>query len=164
MYVKAADGANAINRSDIYMNIKLKKLNPKAILPKRATDGSAGSDLHACIDSPIIIKAGETEKIPTGFAVELPNNQVVALVFGRSGLGINHNISPANCVGVIDSDYRGEIIVGLHNSSKNDFEIRPNDRIAQLVIMPVIPVDYVEVEELDVTGRAEGGFGSTGVR
>ena len=105
---------------------------------------------------------GETVKIPTGLAIELPSNELVALVFARSGLGIKHNITPANCVGVIDSDYRGEIIVGLQNSSQVDFTIEPNDRIAQLVITPVVPVEFTEVDQLGETGRAAGGFGSTG--
>lgn len=161
MSVRAADGVNVIKRRKI-MDIKIKKLKSNAILPKRATEGSAGSDLHACLASPVIIKAGKTEKIPTGIAIELPGNEFVALVFARSGLGIKHNIAPANCVGVIDSDYRGEIIVGLQNSSSVDFEINPGDRIAQLVIMPVVPANFIQSEELDETERADGGFGSTG--
>lgn len=144
------------------MKINIKKLNPSAVLPRRATEGSAGCDLHACINEPVVIRAGETVKIPTGLAIELPSNELVALVFARSGLGIKHNITPANCVGVIDSDYRGEIIVGLQNSSQVDFTIEPNDRIAQLVITPVVPVEFTEVDQLGETGRAAGGFGSTG--
>ena len=144
------------------MKINIKKLNPNAVLPRRATEGSAGCDLHACISEPVVIRAGETVKIPTGLAIELPFNELVALVFARSGLGIKHNITPANCVGVIDSDYRGEIIVGLQNSSQVDFTIEPNDRIAQLVITPVVPVEFTEVDQLGETGRAAGGFGSTG--
>lgn len=144
------------------MKINMKKLNPSAVLPRRATEGSAGCDLHACINESVVIRAGETVKIPTGLAIELPSNELVALVFARSGLGIKHNITPANCVGVIDSDYRGEIIVGLQNSSQVDFTIEPNDRIAQLVITPVVPVEFTEVEQLGETGRAAGGFGSTG--
>lgn len=144
------------------MKINIKKLNSNAVLPRRATEGSAGCDLHACIHEPVVIRAGETVKIPTGLAIELPSNELVALVFARSGLGIKHNITPANCVGVIDSDYRGEIIVGLQNSSQVDFTIEPNDRIAQLVITPVVPVEFTEVDQLGETGRAAGGFGSTG--
>lgn len=144
------------------MKINMKKLNPNAVLPKRATFGSAGCDLHACLETAVTIGAGETVKIPTGLALELPSNELVALVFARSGLGIKHNITPANCVGVIDSDYRGEIIVGLQNGSNRPFIVEPNDRIAQLLILPVVPAEFVEAEDLSDTERAAGGFGSTG--
>ena len=144
------------------MQIKVKRLTETAVLPKRQTEGAMGADLHADISQEVVIEPGKTEKIPTGIAIELPNEGYGAFVFGRSGLGIRNGIAPANCVGCIDSDYRGEIIVGLHNSSKEAFTIKPQDRIAQLVILPVICADYLEVEQLGETQRGEKGFGSTG--
>lgn len=140
----------------------IKKLREDAVLPRRATEGSAGADLCACMDEPVVILPGTTEKIPTGIAIEMPSREMAALVFGRSGLGIKHGIAPANAVGLIDSDYRGEIIVGLHNSSRQEFTVRPGDRIAQLVIMPVLLPEIVLTEDLGQTERGEGGFGSTG--
>lgn len=143
------------------MNIKTKLLRSNAKLPQRQTDGSAGADLYANVDSKITILPNEIVKIPTGIAIELPSENYVGLVFGRSGLGIKHGISPANCVGIIDSDYRGEIIVGLQNKSNRIFYVEPNDRIAQLIIVPIIPAMYVE-DELNNTNRGTQGFGSTG--
>jgi len=143
------------------LNIKTKLLRSNAKLPQRQTDGSAGADLYANVDSKITILPNEIVKIPTGIAIELPSENYVGLVFGRSGLGIKHGISPANCVGIIDSDYRGEIIVGLQNKSNRIFYVEPNDRIAQLIIVPIIPAMYVE-DELNNTNRGTQGFGSTG--
>lgn len=139
-------------------------MRPGAILPKRATAGSAGCDLYACLDEPVTIHPGETVKIPSGVAIALPGPELAAFVFARSGLGIKHNIIPANCVGVIDSDYRGEIIVGLQNTSQKEFVVSPNDRVAQLILLPVIPADFYEADQLDSTERNEGGFGSTGLQ
>lgn len=119
-------------------------------------------DLHACVDEEVIIPAGGRKTIPTGIAIALPSADYVALVYARSGLGIKHGVAPANCVGVIDSDYRGEILVGLQNSGESDFTIRPGDRIAQLMIAPVIQANIRMVDELDETARGAGGFGSTG--
>lgn len=144
------------------MDIKVKKLTTTAKLPERQTNGSMGADLHADLLEPVTILPGKTVKIPTGIAIELPSNEYGAFVFGRSGLGIKHGIAPANCVGCIDSDYRGELIVGLHNSSDMAFVIQPGERIAQLVIMPVVAAHYFAAEELANTTRGEGGFGSTG--
>ena len=124
--------------------------------------GAAAMDLHACIDEDIVIPAGWRKVIPTGLAIALPNADYVALIYARSGLGVKHGIAPANCVGVIDSDYRGELMVGLQNSSDSDFIIHPADRIAQLMITPVIQAQISMVDELDDTLRGEGGFGSTG--
>lgn len=143
--------------------LKIKKVKENAIIPKRATKGSAGVDLYACTDSPITISGGEIVKIPTGIAIELPSDNVAAFVFARSGLGINHGICPGNAVGVIDSDYRGEICVGLTNHSNKPFVIEPQMRIAQLVIMPVLPLPVTEVEDLTDTQRGENGFGSSGM-
>jgi len=143
------------------MTLKIKKLRPLAKTPVRATDGAAGYDLSACIDSELLLPAGGCKLIPTGIAIALPEN-TVGLVFGRSGLGIRHQIAPANAVGVIDSDYRGEIAVGLKNHSDTDYIIKPGERIAQLVIMPVLTPQLEETDELSETERSSGGFGSTG--
>ena len=148
------------------MNLKIKALSSKIgteiPAPFYATPGSAAMDLHACVDAPVTIPAGQRAVIPTGIAIALPSAEYVALVFARSGLGIKHGIAPANCVGVIDSDYRGEIMVGLQNSGDRDYTIQPADRIAQLMITPVIQAQIRLVEELDDTARGSGGFGSTG--
>ena len=143
------------------MTLKIKKLRPSAKTPVRATDGAAGYDLSACIDSELLLPAGGCKLIPTGIAIALPEN-TVGLVFGRSGLGIRHQIAPANAVGVIDSDYRGEIAVGLKNHSDTDYIIKPGERIAQLVIMPVLTPQLEETDELSETERSSGGYGSTG--
>ena len=110
----------------------------------------------------MVIPAGGRKVIPTGLAIALPSADYVALIFARSGLGVKHGIAPANCVGVIDSDYRGELMVGLQNSGDSDFTIQPADRIAQLMITPVVQATISMVEELDETQRGAGGFGSTG--
>ena len=148
------------------MDLKIKALSPKIgkeiPLPYYATPGSAAMDLHACIDEAVIIPAGGRRTIPIGVAIALPSADYVALVYARSGLGIKHGIAPANCVGVIDSDYRGEILVGLQNSGESDFTVQPGDRIAQLMIAPVVQSSIQVVEELDGTIRGTGGFGSTG--
>lgn len=144
------------------MNLKIKKVRDNAKIPFRATSGSAGMDLYACIDEPITLAGGEKAVIPTGIAIELPNEQLAAFVFARSGLAIKHGIGLLNSVGVIDSDYRGEICVGLINQLREEYTINPDERIAQLVIMPVSVIEPVEVLELGDTERGEGGFGSTG--
>lgn len=148
------------------MNLKIKALSPKIgaeiPTPFYASTGAAAMDLHACIDQAVTIPAGQRRVIPTGLAIALPSPEYVALVFARSGLGIKHGVAPANCVGVIDSDYRGEIMVGLQNSGEEDYTIQPADRIAQLMITPVIQATLEMVEELDDTQRGAGGFGSTG--
>ena len=145
------------------MNIlKVKKLRENAKMIKRATKGSAGMDLHACIDEDITINPGEIKIIPTGLAIALENENYVAYIYARSGLAIKHGITLANCVGVIDSDYRGAVCVGLTNISKESYTIKADERIAQLVIAPISICETVEVEELDDTERGEGGFGSTG--
>jgi dUTP pyrophosphatase len=131
-------------------------------IPKRATSGSAGLDLCAAIVAPITIFPRQLVKIPTGIAVGLPTSEYVALVFARSGLSIKHGIALSNGVGVIDSDYTGEIIVGLCNISDEPYTIEPCERIAQLVLMPVICAKIVETNSLKKTERSDGGFGSTG--
>lgn len=141
---------------------KVRRLRESAKLPFRATNGSAGMDLYACIDSPVTLGAGEKAVIPTGIAIELPSAELAAFVFARSGLAIKHGIGLLNGVGVIDSDYRGEICVGVVNQLAEPYTIAPDERIAQLVIMPVSLITPVEAQSLDDTARGEGGFGSTG--
>ncbi len=143
------------------MTLQIKRVRTHAVLPERATQGSAGLDLRACTVGETCIMPGETAVLPTGLAVALPQGSV-GLVFGRSGLGIRHGIVPANAVGVIDADYRGEVMVGLTNHSAQPYIIVPGDRIAQLVILPVLAPLIEEVHNLSETGRGEGGFGSTG--
>ena len=138
------------------------KIGSDIPLPYYATPGSAAMDLHACLDGPVVIPAGGRSVIPTGIAIALPSPDYVALVFARSGLGIKHGVAPANCVGVIDSDYRGEVMVGLQNSGSSDFTVQPADRIAQLMVTPVVQATIQMVDELDETQRGAGGFGSTG--
>ena len=131
--------------------------------PFYATEGSAGMDLSACIDEPVLLKKGEIVFIPTGIAISLPSNQYVAYIYARSGLACKKGITLANSVGVIDSDYRGEIKCALINLGNEDFTINFGDRIAQLVIAPVCIADINVVDNLDNTVRGTGGFGSTGV-
>lgn len=143
--------------------IKIKKLRENAKIPFRATPGSAGMDLYACIDEPELIKPQKIAVIPTGIAVELESPEYVALIYARSGLAIKHGIAPANCVGVVDSDYRGEVCVGLVNQTDEPFTVQPQDRIAQMVIAPVELPRIEVVDELGGTERGAGGFGSTGM-
>ncbi len=142
--------------------LKIKKLRENAKIPFRATPGSAGMDLCACIDSAITLAGGEKAVIPTGIAIELPGPELGAFIFARSGLAIKHGIGLLNSVGVIDSDYRGEVCVGVINQLSEPYTIEPGERIAQMVIMPVSLIEPVEVDELDETERGAGGFGSTG--
>jgi dUTP pyrophosphatase len=142
--------------------LKVKKLRENAVMIKRATSGSAGMDLYACIEQDITINPGEIKIIPTGLAIALQSADYVAYIYARSGLAIKHGITLANCVGVVDSDYRGEVCVGLTNISKESYTITVNERVAQLVIAPVTMCTPVEVDTLDETERGEGGFGSTG--
>lgn len=142
--------------------LKIKKLKKDARVPFRATPGSAGMDLYACIDEAITIAPHEIKLIPTGIAIALESAEYVAYLYARSGLAIKHGIAPANCVGVIDSDYRGEVCVGLVNQTNEPFTIEPEERIAQMVISPVVLPEIEVVDELDDTERGEGGFGSTG--
>lgn len=144
------------------INVNIVKINKNVIIPKYATKGSAAMDLHACIEKEMILNPMERVVIPTGIAIEIPSNDYVALIFARSGLSIKHGITLSNAVGVIDSDYRGEICVGLCNISNSPYTILPKDRIAQLAIMPVANVTFNEVDSLDETQRANGRFGSTG--
>lgn len=142
--------------------LKIKKLRDDAKIPFRATDGSAGMDLYACINEAVEIMPHEIRVIPTGIAIELESADYVAYIYARSGLAIKNGIAPANCVGVIDSDYRGEICVGLLNQTEKAFTVNPEERIAQMVISPVILPTIEVVDELSNTQRGAGGFGSTG--
>ena len=148
------------------MELKIKALSPKIgaeiPVPSFATVGSAAMDLRACIDADVTIAAGQRAIIPTGIAIALPSAEYVALICARSGLASKFGITMANGVGVIDSDYRGELKVALHNSSDTDYTIHDGDRIAQLMVLPVVQPALQLVEELDETERGEGGFGSTG--
>ena len=146
------------------MILKIKKLNENAVIPEMATSGSAGMDLRACITEDIIINHGQRALISTGLAIALESNAYVAYIYARSGLAVKSGITLANCVGVIDSDYRGELKVGLVNISDKPFTVSNGERIAQLVIAPVIVPEILEVDELDETERAAGGFGSTGIK
>ena len=142
-------------------NIRFKRLNSMATIPSRGSEQAAGYDLYAAIEGPITIAPHTTIKIGTGLSFELPNNTFGA-IFARSGLATKKGLAPANMVGVCDSDYRGEYIVPLHNYSNELQTIEPGERIAQLILMPYIPMVFEEVEELDDTQRGNGGFGSTG--
>ena len=141
--------------------LRMKKLREGAVLPQRQTEGAAGYDLSACLEAPVTLQPGEGYPFPTGLAAEIPQGYA-GMVFCRSGLGVKHGISLPNCVGVIDSDYRGELVVPLRNFGDGTYTIQPGERIAQLVIMPVLLPEIVEVEELSQTQRGQGGFGSTG--
>lgn len=149
------------------LSIKIKTLSPllnvSIPMPTYATDGSAAMDLHACCETSILIPAESSGKVPTGIAIELPAPNIVALVFPRSGLASKHGISLSNAVGVIDSDYRGEIICLVKNESRNDFIVKPGDRIAQLAFFPIYQATWDLVNELGNSDRGVGGFGSTGV-
>lgn len=148
------------------MELKIKPLSDKLgreiPWPSYATEGSAGLDLRACIDAPVTIPAGGRASIPTGLAIALPGADYAALVFARSGLAVKHGICLANGVGVIDSDYRGELLAALCNQSEEDYTIQPGERVAQLVIMPVTQATLSITHTLDDTARGTGGFGSTG--
>lgn len=152
------------------MELPIQKLRPNAVLPQYATAGSAGLDLCACLDAPLTLErhaagaqAGQWNcaKVPTGLAMAIPEGYV-GLIFARSGLATKHGLTPANCVGVIDSDYRGEIVVALVNLGAEDYVIQPGERIAQLVIVPFAQPALVETGALSQTDRGTGGFGSTG--
>lgn len=142
--------------------LKVKLLDPRAALPAKATSFSACFDLRAILDEPFILESGMFHSFPTGLAIEMPDPECVALVFSRSGMGAKHGISLSNSVGVIDYDYRGEIIVSLINNSDVPFTVEPGDRIAQLMVVKTEPLEIQISEELTETERGSGGFGSTG--
>lgn len=143
------------------VTVNFKKLDKRAVVPAYATPYAAGADLYACMDEPLEIKPGQTAFVHTGISIELPLG-LVGLVYARSGLACKRDLAPANKVGVIDCDYRGEIMVALHNHGSAAQTIESGERIAQLVVAPYITADFNECEELSQTVRGEGGFGSTG--
>ena len=144
-------------------NINIKKLNPDASLPTYGSEFAAGADLYACLFAPVTIDPGQTFMVKTGISVEIPEGYA-GLIYARSGLASKRGLAPANKVGVIDSDYRGEIIVALYNQSLQPQKIEPNERIAQLIITPYIKAVFNETTELSDTDRGAGGFGSTGTK
>lgn len=141
--------------------VKIKKLSEYAICPKYASKTAAGADLYAALKESVIIRAGETAFIPTGISMEIPEGYA-GLIFARSGLACKKGLAPANKVGVIDSDYRGEVMVALFNHSKEDFKVESGERIAQIVITPYLTAQFEESDDLSNTERGAGGFGSTG--
>ena len=144
------------------MDVKIKKLNPNAHIPTAGSDKAAGYDLYACIEEAIEIQPQKMVKIGTGIAITPPEGYFGA-IFARSGLATKRGLRPTNCVGVCDEDYTGEYIVGLYNDSNTIQTVDPGERIAQLVFLPYLPVNFVEVKELENTSRGDNGFGSTGI-
>jgi len=144
------------------MDVKILDARLRDQLPHYATSGSAGLDLRACIDAPITLQPGETQLIPTGMAIHLADSGYAAMILPRSGLGHKHGIVLGNLVGLIDSDYQGQLMVSAWNRSQQAFELAPLERLAQLVIVPVMQAELNVVEEFAVSQRGEGGFGSTG--
>lgn len=144
--------------------IEVKILDPRMQeqLPAYATPGSAGLDLRACIDAPITIKPGETHLIPTGLAIHIAEPGYAAMILPRSGMGHKHGIVLGNLVGLIDSDYQGQLMISTWNRGQAEFTLNPMERLAQLVIVPVLQVAFNVVDEFDTSERGDGGFGSTG--
>ena len=143
--------------------VKIKKLNSKAMLPTYGSEYSAGADLYACMEETVTIQPGETVLVKTGLAMAIPEGYA-GLIYARSGLATKKGLAPANKVGVVDADYRGEVMVPLHNHSRVAVEVEHGERIAQMVITPFLTAEYMLAEELDETERGEGGFGSTGTK
>jgi len=142
-------------------SVKIKKLNDLAVVPTRGSEQAAGYDLHAAVEDIIDIAPHSTIKIPTGLSCEFPKGMFGAIV-ARSGLATKKGLRPANCIGIIDSDYRGEIIVALHNDTDEMQSIEPMERIAQLILIPYVEMMFCTVDTLSETGRGKGGFASTG--
>ena len=142
-------------------SIRVKKLRPGAVLPAYGSAGAAGADLTACLEESVTIEPGQTAFIPTGLAMEVPAG-CAGLIYARSGMACKQGLAPANKVGVIDSDYRGEIVVALHNHGSQSRTVEPGQRIAQMIITPVLTPPYESAPELSDTARDTGGFGSTG--
>lgn len=143
------------------MKMQVKKLDPKAKMPTYGSTLAAGADLYVCLEEPVTIQPGKTVLLPTGISIAVPAGYA-GMVFARSGLASKQGLAPANKVGVIDADYRGPVMVALHNHSQEPRTVNHGDRVAQLVIMPVLTPELEEVAELDETQRGAGGFGSTG--
>ena len=144
------------------LGVKICHLRPGATTPRYATSGSAACDLTAAIDAPVVIPCGGSASVPTGIAISMDRQDVVAIVCARSGLAFKHGLSLVNGIGVIDSDYRGEICVGLRNHGNTDYTVQPGERIAQLMFMPCLCAEFTLASALDDTERGSGGFGSTG--
>jgi len=146
--------------------LEVKILDPRVgrdmELPRRATAGSAGLDLRACLDAPRVLEPGQTELVPTGIAIHLGDPGLAAVLLPRSGLGHKHGIVLGNLVGLIDSDYQGQVMVSMWNRGDRAYTIQPGERIAQMVVVPVVQVDFEVVEEFEASVRGAGGFGSTG--
>jgi dUTP pyrophosphatase len=146
--------------------LEVKVLDPRIgrdmELPRRATSGSAGLDLRACIDAPLVLGPGQTHLVPTGIAIHLGDPGLAAVLLPRSGLGHKHGIVLGNLVGLIDSDYQGQVMVSVWNRGDRAFTIQPGERIAQMVVVPVVQVEFEVVEEFEASARGAGGFGSTG--
>ena len=145
----------------IQIPVKIKKLKEAAVLPKYGSAEAAGADLYACLDEAVTIEPGATVLIPTGLAMEMPQGYV-GLIYARSGLATKAGLAPANKVGVVDSDYRGEIMVALHNHSDKPATVNAEERVAQMVFTPYVAAEFAVVGGLDTTDRGAGGFGSTG--
>ena len=143
------------------MKVAIKKLHPDAVLPTYGSEFSAGADLYALTDEELVFQPGETKLVKTGLAMEIPEGYA-GLIYARSGLASKRGLAPANKVGVVDSDYRGEVMVALHNHSTIEQRVAPKERIAQLVIAPFLKAEFSVCEELGDTARGAGGFGSTG--
>ena len=143
------------------MIVKMKKLREGAQLPTYGSEGAAGADLRVCLDEPVTIQPGETKMLPLGLAIEIPEGYV-GLAYARSGMATKRGIAPANKVGVIDSDFRGEMMAALRNHGSEPQTIEPGERVLQLVIAPCVQAVFEEAEELSETARGEGGWGSTG--
>ena len=141
--------------------VPARKLRPNAVLPTYGSACAAGADLYACLDAPLTIAPGQTVMIPLGFSMELPTGYA-GFVFARSGLAAKRDLAPANKVGVIDADYRGECMVPLHNHGAQMQTVEPGERIAQMVVLPFLACEFFETDRLSDTARGEGGFGSTG--
>ena len=143
------------------MKINVKKLISTAKLPTRGSEYAAGYDLYAALEETVVIAPHQTVMVSTGLAMEIPEGYFGA-IFARSGLASKEGLRPANCVGVVDADYRGPFMIAVHNDSETERKVEPEERIAQLVVMPFLPVEFNTVDELAETVRGEGGFGSTG--
>ena len=158
-----ADGAPAVGaRRRLEVRILDPRIGREYPLPQYATQGSAGVDLRACVDAPLELKPGDTQLIPSGIAIHLEDAGYAAIVLPRSGLGHKHGIVLGNLVGLIDSDYQGQVFVSCWNRSQTTFTIQPGERIAQLVVVPVVQVEFEVVEEFAKSHRGAGGFGSSG--
>lgn len=155
------EGKVCINHGFFCMKVKIKKLDSNAVIPTKGSAESAGMDLYSCTSERIVVMPHETATIHTGIAVELPKGTFGG-IFARSGLACKKGLAPANKVGIIDSDYRGEVIIALHNHSDLPQTIEPMERVAQLIILPYIQAELEEADELSNTERGTGGFGSTG--